>query len=493
MTVPSLSTVSVAAPDVVADVLVIGVQSGTPPVVLGLGDEFGAVSDTLSAIGFSGGRDEVRRIPATVGSARAIALVGLGSTAPTPDSLRHAAGTAARSIRGVDSIAFALPATTDEEIAAVLEGAALGAYTFTRFRSSAEPSKRPASEILVVAASAATELAVRAAAIAESVASVRDLVNTPASHLYPATFADEALGLTADLPVEVTVFDEQALVSGGFGGILGVGQGSTRGPRLVKVAYSPESATKHLAIVGKGITFDSGGLSLKPAVSMVGMKNDMAGAATALAVVTAAARLAVPVRLTAWLCIAENMPSGSAIRPNDVLTIRGGKTVEVLNTDAEGRLVMADGLVAASEEYPDAIIDIATLTGAASVAMGTRYSAVMGEDALVRSVVDAGTRAGELLWAMPLPQELRPLLDSDVADLANVKIGNTAGGMLIAGIFLREFVGAVEDGSGRIPWAHIDIAGTATNAGSAHGYVGTGATGVAVRTLLELAEDISRK
>jgi leucyl aminopeptidase len=224
---------------------------------------------------------------------------------------------------------------------------------------------------------------------------------------------------------------------------------------------------------------------------MVGMKYDMAGAASVLAVVVAAARLGVPVRVTGWLCIAENLPSGSAMRPNDVLTIRGGTRVEVLNTDAEGRLVLADGLRAATEEHPDAVIDIATLTGAEVVALGTRYSAAMGDDALVQRVKDAAERSGELVWPMPLPSELRARLRSEVADLTNATPGNTAAGMLLAGVFLREFVGKAseEADAPAVPWAHLDIAGSAQNDGGAYGYTAKGATGVLVRTLVAVTED----
>jgi leucyl aminopeptidase len=224
------------------------------------------------------------------------------------------------------------------------------------------------------------------------------------------------------------------------------------------------------------------------------MKYDMTGAASVLAVVLGAATLGLDLRVTAWLCLAENLPSGSAIRPNDVLRIRGGKTVEVLNTDAEGRLVLADGLVAASEEEPDAIVDVATLTGAAAVALGNRYVGTMGERELVDSVVSAGSRVGETLWPMPLPTDLRALLNSDIADIANVKPGNTAAGMLIAGVFLQEFVGTTGEGEEkrRIPWAHLDIAGPANNGAGGWGFTGKGPTGVAVRALLALADELAR-
>jgi leucyl aminopeptidase len=247
--------------------------------------------------------------------------------------------------------------------------------------------------------------------------------------------------------------------------------------------------------VGKGITFDSGGLSIKPAAGMEEMKSDMAGAAAVLGTVVAAARLELPVRVSGWLALAENMPSGTAQRPSDVLTVRGGRTVEVLNTDAEGRLVLADAIVAACETGPDLVVDVATLTGAQVVALGRRVSAVMAnDDALRERLVRVAGEAGELLWPMPLPPELRASLDSPVADLAN--IGERFGGMLVAGIFLSEFVGTRPGGDGeageqKVPWAHVDIAGPAFNAKGAHGYTPVGGTGVLVRTLVRLLEDVA--
>ena len=261
--------------------------------------------------------------------------------------------------------------------------------------------------------------------------------------------------------------------------------GSSRPPRLVKIEYKPKGAKKHLALVGKGITFDTGGLSLKPAESMVGMKYDMTGAAPPYQAIVAIARLGLPVQVPAWLCLAENMPSSTAQRPDDVIKIRNGKSVEVLNTDAEGRLVLADGLSAAVETKPDLIIDIATLTGAATIALGNRYAGLMGAEKAIKTVETAAAKAGELVWHMPLPAELRSLLNSDVADIANVKIGNRAGGMLIGGHFLREFVPA------EIDWAHLDIAGPADNSGAAYGYTPKGGTGVMLRTLVAVAEGLS--
>ena len=495
MTVPSLSVTDAAILTIPADILVIGVRSTDDGPRLATDDPtLLALEPTLALIGVSGSVDEVRRLPLDGAAAASLALVGLGGSPLGTNELRYAAGTAARQLVGVDSIAIALPTSNDNELLAVLEGAAIGAYSYTVHRSSSlAATKTPASSI-TVAGSGADDLAARAVAVATAVHTVKDLVNAPPSHLYPETLANEIVGLAHGTAVSVEVLAEAELEAGGFGGILGVGQGSVRGPRLVKLSYSPAGASKHLALVGKGITFDSGGLSLKPPTSMIGMKYDMTGAATVAAVVLAAAELALPVRLTAWMCIAENLPSGSAARPNDVITIRGGKTVEYLNTDAEGRMVLADGLVAASEEEPDAIVDVATLTGAARVALGNRYVGVMGDEPLVANLVELASAAGESLWAMPLPAELRPMLNSDVADIANIKPGNTAAGMLIAAVFLKDFVGSTGEGDEKrtIPWAHLDIAGPANNDGGGFGYTGKGPTGVTVRALLALAEDFSR-
>lgn len=496
MTVPSLSTSALPPLTIEGDVLVVGVRkTDDGPVLLADLPELTQLAAALSSIGVTGGLDEVRRLPGSHGSTESLALVGVGSGELSPDDLRYAAGSVARQLRGVASLVIALPAVTDEEVLAVLEGAALGAYAYTRYRSSSlESTKPPASSIVVATTNGNAALPIRAATIAEAVHTVRDLVNAPPSDLYPETFADSVIELSEGLDVTVEVLGVDELEAGGFGGILGVGQGSIRGPRLVKVAYSPAGASTHLALVGKGITFDSGGLSLKTPPSMIGMKYDMTGAATVVAVLIAVAKLGLPVRVTAWLCLAENMPSGSAMRPNDVIRIRGGKTVEVLNTDAEGRLVLADGLVAASEENPDAIVDVATLTGAASVAMGTRFVGTMGDAQLAGRVVSAGNRVGETLWHMPIPAELRPLLASDIADIANIKPGNTAAGMMIAAAFLRDFIGSTGEGDDAeiIPWAHLDIAGPANNGAAGWGFTGKGPTGVTVRALIELADEFSR-
>ncbi|MET3567714.1 leucyl aminopeptidase [Leifsonia sp. 563] len=494
MTVPALTVTDASTPSGPADVLVVAARVARDSVTVLSGADRDQLAQQLRDVGFSGGKDELVRLPGQ-GSGSSLAVIGLPEGGE--DALRYAAGSAVRQLAGTAAVALDLPAEGDAQLGAVLEGAALGAYAFTEYREkSRAATKDPVGSVEVLgAASDSGALIARATAIAIAAALVKDLVNTPPLDLYPETFAERAQAASSDLPVTVTVWDEEQLAVEGFGGILGVGQGSIRPPRLVKVAYSPDGAERHLALVGKGITFDSGGLSLKPATGMVGMKYDMTGAATVLGVVLAAARLALPVRVTAWLCLAENMPSGSAIRPNDVLRIRGGRTVEVLNTDAEGRLVLADGLVAASEEQPDAIVDVATLTGAAMVALGTRYAAVMGSDDLVDQVLTAGKESGELLWPMPLPGELRATINSDVADIANANPGNTAGGALLAGVFLQEFVGRTGDADDapRIPWAHLDIAGPAKSPAAPYGFTGKGPSAVSVRALIRLAESFSRK
>ncbi len=320
--------------------------------------------------------------------------------------------------------------------------------------------------------------------IAFEVIRARELINMPANDLYPEMVAEKAAEISKGLPLKVEIWDERKLASENCGGILGVGKGSSRPPRLVKLEY--RGGGQHLALAGKGITFDTGGLSLKPAESMVGMKYDMAGAATVLAATVAIAKLGIKVNVTTVLCLAENMPSGSATRPGDVVKVRNGKTVEVLNTDAEGRLVLADGLSYLSELNPDHIVDVATLTGAATIALGKRYTGLMGQGSAIDAVEKAAESVGELVWHMPLAEELKETLKSDLADMTNVKIGNKAGGMLVGGLFLQEFV--AKDAS----WAHLDIASAANNDGSPYSVYPAGATGVMIRTLVELAKNLAK-
>lgn len=496
MPIPALAVSPAPIAEWSGDVLVVGVGvvNGRAALVIGadVRAALGLDDVDLPAIGAGATAGEVWRLPLPGGAARSLALVGLGTDAPDVDGLRAAAGAATRRIRGATSLGFALPVADVAAAEAVLEGAALGAYAYSEYRSTAPAAdSRPAAELVLLTGVAVSDAVLdRVAVVVDVVALTKDLVNASPLDLYPETLAAIAAQHAEAAGVAVRVWDEDALRDDGFGGLLGVGSGSSRPPRLVRLDWQPEGATQAVALVGKGITFDSGGLSLKPPVPMVGMKYDMTGAATVLAAVLAAARLLLPVRVTAWLCLAENMPSGTAIRPNDVLRIHGGTTVEVLNTDAEGRLVLADGLVAASAEHPDLIVDVATLTGAAAVALGTRTTAVMGDAHLAARVTDAAQSVGEPAWHMPLPGELRAVLKSDVADIANAKPGNTAGGMLLAGVFLRDFVGRTDAGTA-IPWAHLDIAATASNAGTAWGHIGSGPTGVMVRTLVALLRDVA--
>jgi leucyl aminopeptidase len=500
-----VATLTLSAKDpaaLAADALVLALAAGpSRPRLLGAqslpAPARRVLTDAIPLLAATGAADEVHRVPAVPGiAARCVVLTGLGEVrgTPTPEALRRAAGAAIRELAGTTRVALALPAADLPELAAACEGALLGAYAFTRYRTAPSPSVRPPVSSVVVVSShsgaGAQAVARRARAVAEAVNGTRDLVNTAPADLYPAAFADISADVVDGLPVRVTVLDEKKLARGGYGGLLGVGQGSVRPPRLVRLDYSPADVQAHLALVGKGITFDSGGLSIKPAQGMESMKSDMSGAAAVLHTLAAVARLDLPVRLTGWLALAENMPSGTAQRPSDILTIRGGRTVEVLNTDAEGRLVLADAIVAAGEENPDAIIDVATLTGAQTVALGNRVSAIMANDDALRSRIHrVSEQAGEQFWPMPLPPELRASLDSRVADIANM--GDRYGGMLVAGLFLKEFVGTRGNSSGGdpIPWAHLDIAGPAFNVGNAFGYTPMGGTGVAVRTLIGLVED----
>lgn len=385
---------------------------------------------------------------------------------------------AASAVRAAsDKAPLVLTAQTAEEAHELALGSLLGQKTPTRYKSPTSPSL----EVLIIHEESVD--LTKTLDVAKTILAIREVVNQPANDIYPESLAQFATDMAKSLPVEVEVWDEKKLESERCGGILGVGKGSMRPPRLIKLSY--RGGGKHLALVGKGITFDTGGLSLKPAESMVGMKYDMAGAATVLGAIVGIAQLGLKVDVTAFMCVAENMPSGSATRPGDVIKIRNGKTIEVLNTDAEGRLVLADGLSLASELNPDHIIDVATLTGAATIALGNRYAGLMGQGAAIELAKSAAERTGELLWHMPLPQELRELLNSELADMANVKIGNRAGGMLIGGHFLKEFV------SDNASWAHLDVATSANNDGAAYGITPQGGTGVMIRTLIDIAANLA--
>lgn len=448
--------------------------------------EWPGLSASLAAVGFTGAASSSVRVFAPEVTALSLLVVGTGAK-PDAAALRDAVGSAIRGLTGFDTVAVAAPLADAGAAAVLAEGAALGGYRFDSYKT--KPGKVRASRVIVHSADALDDAQLeRVRATADAMALVKDLVSIPAEWLGPADLAARAQSAVADLPVDVEILDENALREGGYGGILGVGQGSDRPPRLVKLTYSPDGAARHVALVGKGITFDTGGLSLKPPAGMVGMKYDMCGAATALAVLRAVATIGAPVAVTAWLCVADNMPSGRATRPGDVVRIADGTTVEVLNTDAEGRVVLADGLVAASRERPDLIVDVATLTGAIVVALGNRYTGVMGDDAAVAEYLAASAATDELAWQLPLPAHMVDELDSPIADLQNAKIGDPAGGSLFAGLFLQHFVGRVSDepDAPRIPWVHLDIAGSGTLKGAGYGFTDKGPTGATVRSLIQL-------
>lgn len=435
----------------------------------------------LDSIGCSGEPGQTWRIPAAEPlKARSVVAVGMFAD-PDAFAVREAAGAGIRAAGTAKSAVVALPSPNQRMLAAVCEGSLLGAHL--PLRVSGSPGAAPVATITVATTaprSARTAVKRNSVADTSATALARDLVNEPPVTLTPVAFAARAKQECKGLPVKVTAWDPERLRRESMGGIVAVGQGSANPPRLVHLEYAPKGAKRHLAFVGKGITFDSGGLSLKPAKAMETMKCDMAGAAAVLAATRTIAELELPVRISAYLACAENMPGGGAQRPGDVITMRNGKTVEVLNTDAEGRLVMADALALAAEANPDLIVDVATLTGAQMIALGTEVAAVMTNSAtLAEQVKQSGDQVGERFWPMPLPDALRASLKSPVADLKN--IGEQYGGMLVAGLFLSAFV---PEGQA---WAHLDIAGPAFNESAARGFTPKGGTGFAARTLIQLA------
>jgi leucyl aminopeptidase len=496
--VPTVHVVTTPLPDAETALIVVGAFTAAtgerhdPPELAPGAAEVGDAAGLdlvaeLTEVAFEAKPGRTVRIP-TRGAipAPTILVVGLGARAEvTLDHLRHAAAAAADAAERTASLATCLHSAVSDaepEVAAqaVTEGLLLGSYRFSSYRSDPPPFEL---ETATLHGDAATEQALtRGVELGRATSAagvlVRDLVNTPPQDKRPPALAERAAAELEGLPIEVRILDEAALEEGGYGGILGVGRGSSEPPRLVELTYAPEAATSHVALVGKGITFDTGGLSLKPSEAMETMKMDMAGAATVLAVVKAAAVLELPVRLTGLMALAENMPSGTATRVSDVLTMRGGTTVEVINTDAEGRLVLGDALVHASELQPDAIVDIATLTGAAVVALGERIGVLMAsDDQLAEALLAAAGRTGEPLWRLPVAtREYGERIEGAVADLKNS--GTRSAGTIWAGLFLHRFVGE------GIPWAHLDVAGTAWT-DEPFSYHRKGGTGVPARTLIE--------
>lgn len=484
MTLPALSRTTDSFPGSAADAAVLivpDISDGADAL-----DAYPGLAESLAATGFTGAASAFARVFAPEVTALPLAVVGAGKS-PTARAVRAAAGVALRSLTGFETVSLALAPGLEEFAEAAAEGAVLGGHRFDGYK--ADPPK-PRARAVLLHADITDAATARANVVGEAVALVKDLVQVPAEWQSPAQLAQSAADSVADLDVSVEILDEHALADQGFGGILGVGQGSDRPPRLVRLDYAPADAQRHIAIVGKGITFDTGGLSLKPAASMVGMKFDMAGAATSLAALRAIAALRLPVRVTAWLCITDNMPSGRAIRPGDILRMLDGTTVEVTNTDAEGRLVLADGLVAASRENPDVIIDVATLTGAIIAALGHRHTGVFGDDETVAELLAAAEAADEPVWHMPLPAYMEDAMDSPIADLQNANMSDRMGGASYAGLFLQRFIGRTSDAEDapRIPWVHLDIAGSSEHNGAPYGFIEKGPTGAMVRSIIAFAD-----
>jgi leucyl aminopeptidase len=478
---PSVSLSTAQPTTARADALILGIRGD---------DDKGDLAATLDVLGFTGEKGQTLAFP-SAGAVKAPIVVAVALPAePTAEDLRRAAARGVRAAKNATSVAVALHPASVDEVEAIAEGVALGGYRFETYKSAKKGADQtPTLETAVILSpfarqTTATKAVERAATVAAAVNTARDWVNMPPADLRPGDFA-EAITAHAGTDVKVTVWDEKRLAKERCGGILGVGQGSDSPPRLVMLAYEPADAVAHLALVGKGITFDSGGLSIKPGASMQTMKLDMAGAAAVVAATVAIARLGLPIKITAYACIAENMPSGSATRPGDVLTMRSGATVEVHNTDAEGRLVLADGLALAAEAKPDRIVDVATLTGACVVALGELTSGILGNDeAFSETVLAASKSAGESMWPLPIAEEMKAKVNS--SSIADLRQHNPKpyGGTLFAAAFLREFVND-------IPWAHLDIAGPSFNEGSAFDYTPVGGTGTGVRTLVRLATELA--
>jgi leucyl aminopeptidase len=468
-------TLSGAAIELGAETLAVPVRSGgrPPDAEVARFLPFG-LDELLEFHKAKGEPGEIVATPVRVGDRmRELLLYGVGDAAP--GDLRKAGAALARRGKGRQTLVAGVPGG---DLAAFVEGALLASYTFT---IGAPPSKAPLGTLAVLTESgpdADAPAIERGTRLARAAALARDLANTPSSEKDPSWLAGRAEEIGGSGGLDVRVRGEKDLAEGGFGGLLAVGSGSARPPRLIELSHPGSGSGRHVVLVGKGITFDSGGLSLKPNEGMKTMKTDMAGGAAVLAAMGALPELGVADRVTGLVAAAENMPSGSAMRPGDVITHFGGRTSEVLNTDAEGRLVLADALAYADAELdPDVVVDVATLTGAAKVALGLRYAALYAtDDDLAAALAEAGDAAGEPVWRLPMPSDMRPAIDSDVADVANMARPGFGGGSITAAMFLREF-------AGDRAWAHLDIAGPGRST-SDEGELTKGATGFGVRLLL---------
>ncbi|QNA77279.1 leucyl aminopeptidase [Streptomyces sp. So13.3] len=445
----------------------------------------------VAACGFTGRPGEVLRLPGEAGGPAQV-LLGFGAGATLDDdTVRSAVAELARAVSGFGRLGLPLPAPGGRApgpsaVRAAVEGFLLGGYRFTRHKSAASGSCGPDHvDLLLPGGGGAAERTAldEGQRLAAATLLARDLVNEPGQDLTPALFAEQAAKVAADSGLRCEVWDEERIAAERLGGLLAVGRGSLRPPRLVRLTYRPDRPVGRYALIGKGVTFDAGGLSLKPSAEMLTMKADMAGAAAVLGAMSVLTGLGCGTQVDAWLPLTENMPNGDPVRIGDVLRMRGGRTVEVRNADAEGRLILADALTLAGECAPDAMIDVATLTDAAPIALGRKIAAVMGtDDVLVDRIRQAAGRAGEPVWPLPLSDRYRWQLESPVADLVNYTIGNRHGTALLAGLFLREFVPA------GVPWAHLDIQGTALCDAEDGEWV-HGATGFGVRTLAALVRE----
>lgn len=461
-----------------ADIVVIPVFAER---LIAVGAEYGPELESIDALldahDFTGKSGQTLFVHTPGGPSPEVLLVGLGDDVNV-ESIRRVAGAAARATEGYESVATLLGAVNiDGAGEAVTIGTVLGAYSFDEYKSDPKTSK--IASLTLVACDMSDDEITAAKSLADGIVLARDLVNRPAADTSPTVLAEIASGLSAD--VDVRVFDEDEIVEAGFGGLVAVNLGADRPARMVVMRYSPTGADKTVAFVGKGIVFDSGGLSIKPASGMETMKTDMAGAAAVMGAVKAIAELRLKVNVIGITPLTENLTGGSAQKPGDVMRAYNGKTIEVLNTDAEGRLVLADGLALAAESEPDLIVDIATLTGAAKVALGPLIGGLFAsDDGAAELVLSAAEAAGEKMWRMPLEAEYRPMIESDIADMKNV--AGRWGGAITAGLLLSEFVGDV-------PWVHLDIAGPARADKNDH-YISKGGTGFGVGTLVEVARAV---
>ncbi|WIM98020.1 leucyl aminopeptidase [Actinoplanes oblitus] len=510
MTQPSLSLVDTDPAELAVDAIVIGLHSqpdqdgallpasGAESIAAAFD---GKLTSTLALLGATGAPGEVTKL-ATLGTVAAplVVAVGLGDeptgSAPDLETLRRGTGAAVRALAGSASVALALPVPDDADAPAVLratlEGALLGGYRFAGYKTKPQKGRREPVTALRVhvpdAADAAAQAEVtRAEVVGRAVRQARDWVNMPPNELRPATFADQVAAAAGEAGLAVEVLDFEQLKAGGYGGIVAVGQGSEAPPRLVKLSYTPDGVAepKRVALVGKGITFDTGGVSIKPAAGMWEMKSDMAGAAAVAAAMLAIAAIKPGVAVSGYLAIAENMPSGSAYRPGDVITMFNGKRVEVFNTDAEGRMVLGDAMARACADGADYLFETSTLTGGQVISLGKRIAGLMGSDEATALVKAAGDTVGEPAWPMPLPDDVRKGMESEIADICQTNANlDRAGHMLQGGVFLREFVAP------GVEWAHIDVAGPAYHSGEATGYWTKGGTGVPIRTLLQVVETL---